>query len=196
MSWSRRALLRSGLLFAAGTSLAATVSGCGFRPLYGQASSTAQSGGTVDAHLAAIKVRAPVWERSPSPFDAGEKAKYDARTSQVLHNALRDSLNPYGQPANPAYNLSMELTERTDATIASESSDVYRYNLTLNAHFYLADVAGKELMLEDVSTMTAYTVLRDPYIDIVALNDARERAARQLAEMLKFRIAAYFTQHG
>ena len=51
-------------------------------------------------------------------------------------------------------------------------------------------------MLEDVSTMTAYTVLRDPYIDIVALNDARERAARQLAEMLKFRIAAYFTQHG
>lgn len=192
MLWSRRALMQSILLAAAGTALAA----CGFRPLHGQTNTTTQSGATVDAHLAAIKIKAPVWERSPSPFDAGGLAKHDARISQVMHNALRDSLNPYGQPANPAYNLSMELTERSDATIASESSDVYRYNLTLNARYFLADAAGKELMLGNVSTMTAYTVLRDPYIDIVALNDARERAARQLAELLKFRIAAYFTELG
>lgn len=196
MSWSRRALLRSGLLLAAGTSLAATVSGCGFRPLYGQGSTTAKSGATVDAHLAGIKILSPVWERSPSPFDTGSAAKHDARTSQLVHNALRDGLNPYGQPANPAYNLSMLLTEYTTPTVASESSYVYRYSLTLNAHFTLIDSAGEELMLEDLHVSQAYTYLRDPYIDIVALNDARERAAKQLAEMLKFRISAYFAEHG
>lgn len=196
MSWSRRAVLKSGLTAAAGASLAALLSGCGFKPLHGQTATTPNSGATVDAHLAAIKIKAPVWERSPSPFDVGSGAKMDARTSQLLHNALRDGLNPYGQPANPAYNLSMELTERTDPAFASESTYVYRYNLTLSAHFFLGDTNGKELMLEDVSVMQAYTYLRDPYIDIVALNDARERAAKQLAEMMKFRIAAYFSEHG
>lgn len=192
MSWSRRALLRSGLALAAGASLAA----CGFKPLYGQGSTTAKSGATVDSHLAGIKIRAPVWERSPSPFDSGSAAKHDARTSQLLHNALRDGLNPYGQPANPAYSLGIELSENTAPTISSESSYVYRYNLTLNAHFSLSDSAGEELMLEDVHVVQAYTYLRDPYIDIVALNDARERAAKQLAEMMKFRISAYFAEHG
>ncbi|WP_374369619.1 LPS assembly lipoprotein LptE [Dongia sp.] len=196
MSWSRRDLLRFGL---AGTTLmmgGAALAACGFRPLYGQASTTPNTGATVDAHLAAIKVAAPVWERSASPFDAGGAAKYDARTSQILHNALRDALNPYGQPATPAYNLSMELTESVASTLSAEGGDIDRYNLTLIAHFRLGDAAGEELLLEDIGAFSAFAVVNDPYIDIVSRNDARDRAARQLAELLKFRLSAYFTQNG
>lgn len=196
MSWSRRDLLRFGLT---GTALAvggAVLAACGFKPLYGQASTTPNTGATVDAHLAAIKVSAPVWERSASPFDTGGPAKYDARTSQILHNALRDALSPYGQPVAPAYNLSIELTESSARTLSSDGGDIDRYNLTLNAHFLLGDAAGEKLLLEDISAFSAYAVVDDPYIDIVSRNDARERAARQLAELLKFRLSAYFSQNG
>jgi hypothetical protein len=196
MSWSRRDLLRFGLAGSAMIGAGGALSACGFKPLYGQASTTPSSGATVDAHLASIKVRAPVWERSASPYDTGGAAKYDARTSQILHNALRDALNPYGQPSTPAYQLSMELTEYANPTLSAEGSDIDRYNLTLNAHFRLGDAAGEELLLEDISSVAAYSVIRDPYIDIVSRNDARERAARQLADLMKFRLSAYFTQHG
>lgn len=198
MSWSRRAVLKIAFtgtaLAASGTLLAA----CGFRPLYGQASTTPNSGATVDAHLAGIRVKAPVWERSASPYDAGGDAKYDARTSQILHNALRDSLNPYGQPATgaQAYNLSIELSEKASATLASDVGDIDRYNLVLNAHFFLGDANGNEILLEDIAAIAAFAVVKDPYLDIIARNDARERAARQLAELLKFRLSAHFSQNG
>ncbi|TDQ81974.1 hypothetical protein A8950_1794 [Dongia mobilis] len=196
MSWSRRALLQSlGSGIALGGAGAA-LSACGFRPLYGQTSTTAQSGATVDSHLAAIKIKAPVWERSASPYDAAGKAKYDARTAQVLHNALRNALNPYGQPTNPAYELSMELSEQVDPTLASDDGEIDRYDLRLKSHFRLGRVDGTELMLEDVFVYSSFNKVREPYLDLVAQNDARERAAKQLAEMLKFRLSTYFVANG
>jgi LPS-assembly lipoprotein len=196
MTWSRRRVLRftlagSGLVLTGGA-----LSACGFKPLYGQTSTTAKSGATVDAHLAAIEVRAPVWERSASPFDAGGNARYDARVSQILHNALRDGLNPYGQPGNPAYHLSMELEEKAAGTITAEGGDIDRYNLTLISHFVLSDAAREELLEDYIAAIAAYSVVKDPYLDIVSKNDARDRAARQLAELIKMRLAAYFADNG
>lgn len=204
MSWSdfpaglspatRRGFLRAAALTGAGL-----LAACGFRPLYGQSSTTAGSttsaGGTVDAHLAAIRVKAPVWERSASPYDAAGSAKYDARTAQVLHNALRNALNPYGQPGNPAYELSMELSEKSNATLASDNGDIDRHDLVLKSHFRLGDIEGRELLLQDLWVTSSYATVREPYLDIVSRNDARERAAKQMAEMLKLRLSAYFTGH-
>jgi hypothetical protein len=196
MSWSRRSVLRFGMTGAAVLASGSLLAACGFRPLYGQASTTPNSGATVDAHLAGIRVKAPVWERSASPYDAGGDAKHDARTSQILHNALRDGLNPYGQPTAQAYNLSIELSEKASPTLASDAGDIDRYNLVLNAHFFLGDANGEEILLEDIAAIAAFAVVKDPYLDIIARNDARERAARQLAELLKFRLSAHFSQHG
>jgi LPS-assembly lipoprotein len=199
MSWSRRDVIRLGI---SGLTLAAAgplLSACGWKPLYGQASTGPSGTATVDAHLASIAIKEPFWERDAAPFgetsQAG-RAKYDARTSQILHNSLRDGLNPYGQPAAPAYTLSIKLSEDINRTLTADEGDARREDLILKASYVLADAKGNQLLKEYARSILAYTVLQDPYTDLEARNDARDRTARQLAEQIKLRISSYFATHG
>jgi LPS-assembly lipoprotein len=199
MSWSRRDVIRLGFggltLAAAGPLLAA----CGWKPLYGKASTGPSGSATVDANLAAIAIKEPFWERDAAPFgefSEASRAKYDARTAQILHNTLRDGMNPYGQPATPAYTLNIKLTESINRTLTADEGDARREDLTLKASFVLLDLKGKELLKEYARSIIAYTVLQDPYTDLEARNDARDRTARQLAEQIKLRISSYFATHG
>jgi hypothetical protein len=199
MSWSKRDILRLGLGGGALAAALPLLSACGWKPLYGKASAGPSGNATVDAYLAAIAVKEPFWERNAAPFgleSAASRAKYDARTSQILHNALRDGLNPYGQPAAPAYSLAIELSESVNRTITAEEGDARREDLTLRANFRLSDAKGNELLKESTRSIVAYTVLQDPYQDIEARNDARDRTARQLAELIKLRLSSYFATHG
>ena len=199
MSWSRRDFIRMG---AAGFALMAggsLLTACGFKPLYGNASTTPSGNGTVDANLAAISIKSPFWERDAAPygeFAQAGKAKYDARTAQILHKALRDGLNPYGQPSAPVYTLAVELSERINRTVTADEGDARREDLTLKANFLLSGPKGEELLKEQTRSIVAYTVLQDPYQDLIARNDARDRTARQVAELIKLRLSAYFATHG
>lgn len=199
MSWSKRDVIRVGLggltLAASGPLLAA----CGWKPLYGNASTGPSGTATVDAHLAGIAIKEPFWERDAAPFgevsEAG-RAKYDARTSQILHNTLRDGLNPYGQPSSPAYVLGIKLSESISRTLTADEGDARREDLVLKASFLLSDLKGNELLKDRARSIISYTVLQDPYTDLEARNDARDRTARQLAEQIKLRISSYFATHG
>jgi hypothetical protein len=186
----------SGLTLAAAGPL---LSACGWKPLYGQASTGPSGTATVDSHLAAIAIKEPFWERDAAPFGAesrASQAKYDARTAQILHNSLRDGLNPYGQPSSPAYTLSIKLSEDINRTLTADEGDARREDLILKASYVLADAKGTELVKEYARSIVAYTVLQDPYTDLEARNDARDRTARQLAEQIKLRISSYFATHG
>ncbi len=199
MSWSRRDVIRMGLAGLSLTAAGPILSACGWKPLYGKSSVTPSGNATVDANLAAIAIKEPFWERDAAPFgdlSAGSRAKYDARTSQILHNALRDGLNPYGQPSAPAYTLAVKLTESITRTITADEGDARREDLTLVASYVLSDLKGNELMKQKSRSIISYTVLQDPYQDVEARNDARDRTARQLAELIKQRVSAYFAAQG
>ena len=97
MLWSRRGILRSLLLTGAAATIAAPLAGCGFRPLYGNASTASTASGTrVDQQMAGVRIEA-----------------ISNREGQQLHNALRDRFNPLGQPASATYWLNVSLNIRT-----------------------------------------------------------------------------------
>jgi len=199
MSWSRRDVIRLGLGGIALATAAPLLSACGWKPLYGNASTGPSGTATVDAHLAGVAIKEPFWERDAAPFgelsEAG-RAKYDARTSQILHNALRDGMNPYGQPGAPAYTLAIKLSESITRTLTADEGDARREDLVLKASFLLSDLKGTQLLKDGARSIISYTVLQDPYTDLEARNDARDRTARQLAEQIKLRISSYFATHG
>ena len=120
--WSRREILQSLLLIGA-SAAAAPLGGCGFRPLYGNASTASTASGTrVDQQMAGVRIEA-----------------ISNREGQQLHNALRDRFNPLGQPASATYWLNVGLTIRTYGALSKRDLSATRRNVELNAFYSLRD---------------------------------------------------------
>ena len=173
MCWSRRAILQSLFLAAALTPLA----GCGFRPMYGNASTVStSSGGRVEQQMAGIRI-APIANRE----------------GQQLHNALRDRLNPLGQPASSAYSLNVNLTIRSYGALSKRDLSATRRNVELNAAYSLRDNADKVVMTDRSVITTGYDEFDDPLNDISAYEDTIRRGTLQLAEQIRTRVAVFMT---
>jgi LPS-assembly lipoprotein len=175
--WSRRGILQSLVLAAAAASMAASVAGCGFRPMYGQASTaSANAGVAVDRQMAGVRI-APIANR----------------LGQQLHNALRDRFNPLGQPSSAAYTLYVTLSERTYGALAKRDLSATRRNVELNAFYQLMDGSGNLLMYDRSVIATGYDEFDDPLNDISALQDAERRGALQIADQIRSRVAVFLT---
>ena len=179
--WSRRATLKllAGATLAA--ALPATLSGCGFRPLYGSRNPGGGATGNVavDQQLAGIRIE-PIANR----------------LGQQLHNALRDGFNPLGQPAVSTHRLSVKLVTRVYGALAQSDLSASRRNVELTAFYQLADGAGNVVLTDQSQTTTGYDEFDDPLNDISANEHAQERGVLQLAELIKTRVAVFFAQTG
>jgi len=177
--WSRRGILRSLVLTGAAAAVAAPLTGCGFRPMYGNASTasaTDGAGGRVDQQMAGIHIDAIA-----------------NREGQQLHNALRDRFNPLGQPAESAYTLGVNLTIRTYGALSKRDLSATRRNVELNAFYALRDGSDKVVMTEHSVVTTGYDEFDDPLNDISAYEDTIRRGTLQLAEQIRTRVAVFMT---
>ncbi len=163
----RRALL--GL-----AALLPLAAGCGFQPLY----ATNSAGQSVDTELAAVRIQ-PLKERN----------------GQFLHNLLRDRLNPYGQPVEPRYQLSISVSQVSEETGIRRDETASRAVLTLYASYSLVDGQGQVLTQGLARSSSAYNILDSAYASSVSRQDAQERALTELAEDLKLRLASFFSAH-
>jgi LPS-assembly lipoprotein len=154
-------------------------SGCGFRPLYGSRSlGGAQTGSpSIDQQLAAIRID-PIADRR----------------GQQLHNALRDGLNPLGQPITSTHHLTVQLAVRTYGALTRSDLSATRRNVEMTAFYKLTDTADKVALQGSSQITTGYDEFDDPLNDITANESAQERSTIQLAELIKTRLAAYFAQ--
>jgi LPS-assembly lipoprotein len=174
--WSRREILHS-LLLAGTAAAAAPLAGCGFRPLYGNASTVStSSGGRVDQQMAGIRIE-PISNRE----------------GQQLHNALRDRFNPLGQPASAAYWLNVSLAIRTYGALSQRDLSATRRNVEINAFYSLRDGTDKVVMTDRSVITTGYDEFDDPLNDISAYNDTIRRGTLQLAEQIRTRVAVFMT---
>ncbi|WP_166646553.1 LPS assembly lipoprotein LptE [Zavarzinia compransoris] len=171
----RAARRRSGLaaVLAAGLLTAA----CGFQPMYGARSTSAEA----EALLGSVAV-------APISSD---------RNGQILRNDLIDKISAGRTAQNPRYRLDVELETLELGGLIQTDASITRYTVTMRGKIRLVDVAsGTVVMNEMARATTSYSVPLSEYASITAQQDAHRRASGQLADEIRSRIASFLeTRH-
>ncbi|MEQ8651740.1 MAG: LPS assembly lipoprotein LptE [Kiloniellales bacterium] len=158
---SRRLLLLSPLL-AAPLALGA----CNIRPLHGKQQAA------VSQSLSSTRI-----------------APLANRLGQKLHNLLRDRINPYGQPSEPAYELQVAVTRRETESGLREDETATRITLTLTANYQLLTTQGGELVTQGTTGAQAvFNILENRFSSQVSEETAEERALALIADSITTRL--------
>ena len=154
---------------------ALALSACGFQSLYGRSDAQAQS--PVD-QMAAIRI-APLKDR----------------VGQQMHNLLRDSLNPRGQPSDPTYLLLVGINETLQELGIRKDETATRANLILSVNFTLRDIGSDRVLLRGTtSSANSYNILTSQFATQFSESDARKRALREISDSIRTRLGIYFSQ--
>jgi len=149
------------------------LAGCGFHPLYGNNGGNSQ----LAASFSSVYVE-------PIPDRVGYQ----------LRNDLLDLFNATGDAGGSAYRLKLSLTENEQVVGLQTNTAITRYNYMLTAHYELIPAGRTDpAKMGDVTTLTAYDVAAAPflYATVTAERDAKDRAANELAELIRTEIAVY-----
>jgi len=162
MSWSK------ALLF---TVLTGLLTACGFRPLYGDF-----SGAKVMPELETIFI-VPIADRG----------------GQILRNELLSLINPRGVHAHANYQLSIGLAETESRQLQRTDETATRADLRLNATFTLNRLKDNEIILSGGSiSLASYDLVDAEYVRIAAKENARIRAAKDMARDIRSRLSTFF----
>lgn len=165
--------LRIALLAAAAL---LAVSGCGYRPVYGEQGAVAGDGAR--AYLGSVKI-----------------AGIADRRGQLLRNYLLDRMNPQGEPAAPRYVLSVNTIESTRVTDSRPDGTATRADIILNARFNLRDAASDAVVFVERSEAVAtYNLLTARFGSVASEDEARRRAAEQLADQIALQVALFLNR--
>lgn len=115
------------------------------------------------------------------------------RPGQLLRNELLDRLNYRGEPERATYELKIKLTEQQTNILVRSDEIATAANLTSIADYELIDITSKRVLTSGRSTsINRFDILRSPYSTVVSTEDARHRAAQQIAEDIRTRLGIYF----
>jgi LPS-assembly lipoprotein len=148
---------------------------CGFHPLYGGMT------GDMQATLSSIYVE-------PVP----ERIGYE------LRNTMIDLLDGPGTPGGASYRLKLGLTQTTQGIALQNDATITRYNDTLTVTYELFDAAGHVVTKGAETGLSAYNVLPTSpsanYRTLIAQQDADKRAAKDIANRIRFDLNVYFSK--
>ncbi len=158
---------------------ALALSGCGFRPLYGTASIPQGA----ESAFATIRIE-PVAPTNDS----------DA-IGHLVSDALDHVLHTPGHTEADVFVLTVLLSDERRGLAIQNDASVTRYNYRLTAEWTLKAIGGEKPAATGRSETTAsYNVVDSQYATLVARRDAEERAAREIAEQIKLRLAVALSQ--
>jgi LPS-assembly lipoprotein len=172
--------LRGAAVFAAFAALS-IVSACTVRPLYSNPSSDGtQAGVTADLSSIAIK---PV----------------ETRYAQEVRNHLIFAFNGgSGQPAGARYTLALVVTAQNESAAVvqvAKENEPTAGTVTVTARYVLTETeTGKAVADGRRQISSSYDVPRQEFAADRARRDAENRAARELAELLRLAIAQDLTR--
>lgn len=171
MSWSDRPVRKSlGMLSLGAVLLAA--SACTVQPLHGGGAS-----GPVSSELASINVT-PVKTR---------------QALEVRNHLIFLLGGGKGQPPNPAYLLDLDVESRTSQTAyiqVGADNEPSAGTVTMAGNYLLRDAGSGDIVASGQRIASAsFDRFRQEYANLRAERDAENRAARELAEMLRLALA-------
>jgi LPS-assembly lipoprotein len=148
------------------------MTGCGsYRPLYGKG----PNGEGVTSSLAAVSV-----------------PEQHTRSAQLVRNELLNSMG--SAPAK--FSLRMLVTEKTVEVSTLSASNLRRKRFNLTVHYDLINTSsGVVANSGDSFSNVSFDTVRQPVADLQAANNAMERAAQEVGQDLRQRIAAHFADH-
>ncbi|RWM06338.1 MAG: hypothetical protein E5X80_20450 [Mesorhizobium sp.] len=163
----------------------ALVSACTVRPLYSSAPLTTGSQVGAAAELASISIK-PVGTRY---------------AQQVRNNLIFAFGQGSGEPASPAYTLDLGVTELVESAaivqVQTEEDEPTAGTVTLTANYVLRDAAtGTVVAVGKRSIPSSFDRPRQEFAAYRAQIDAENRAARELADLLRLAIAQDLAKHG
>jgi len=147
------------------------LSACGFQPLYG----TSASGSAVATELSAIEID-----------------EQDTRLGQLIRNDLLSSMS---SPAGSAsrYRLQLVALDGTKTMIQNDDEDTRRFSYRVNVAYRLIDQqTGKELSSGKTFSQVSYDRTTSDFANVQAETNAMERAAKEVGNDIRTRLAAYF----
>jgi LPS-assembly lipoprotein len=147
--------------------MALPLAGCGFRPLYGQK----DGGAAVDLSLVSV-------------------VEQNNRPGQLVRNELLRAMTGTGD----RYAVRLAVTEKERLKSSLTGTQTVRYDLTLNGKYELVDSrSGKSLSKGGSFSTVSYDIVREPLADMQARDAAAKRAAIELANDIRLRVAVYFS---
>lgn len=186
MSWLEKHRTRRIAVTLAGVVCLGGVTGGCFQPLYGD--HTLLGGAAVAPALAAVDV-AQIAAPNGSP---------ESRVAVEVRNQLLFDLRGGADPAPPSHRLTMRMTASNLSTIVDVNSGLPNVeNYALNVYFTLMDVkTGKQVMSGQTFARVSYDIpgfiSAQRYARDRGLRDAENRAAKEIADNVRSRLASYF----
>lgn len=164
MSWCKSVLVA--------VCLSLGLSGCGFRPLYGQPEVET---GPVSTDLATIRVLG-----------------IEDRSGQILRNALVQQLSPRGEPGRARYLLKVSLDQDLSGLASTEDGKATIGSLHVIARYYLTDIE-RDLVVQSgtARAITGMRFLGPRYASVSQERDAEERALTDIAVQIRTRLATF-----
>jgi len=153
---------------------ALALAGCGFQPLYGSNTTTA-NGTRLSEAMASVDV-------TPIPGRVGQKV----RNELIFANTGGD----YAAPQK--YKLNIAIRERVIDQLVQISGDARGQVYQLEASFRLMDSATGKLIHQGSAVSRApYSRYQEVFANVRARYNAEDRAARTVSESIKTQVAAF-----
>lgn len=147
--------------------------------------------------LSACSTYRPLYGKGPDGISVSQGLanisvpEQHSRAGQLLRNELLDGI---GASPSSRYSLKLDITEKTVDVSSLSSSSAARKRYSLSAHYELVDsVSGKVGTSGDSFSNVSFDTINQPVSDLNAADNARLRAAKELGQDMKLRLAAFLS---
>jgi len=178
---ARRMRIATTLACTALLLAAASLAGCGFKPMYASSdesdSAAAGQPQNVKQALAAVAI-------GTIPDHDGVK----------LRQILRERMQPSGATDPPLYTLDVQIRVANQQLGIQKNAVSTRANMTFTANFFLLQ-KGEHVYGAQSQSIVSYDILNDQYATVASQGEADDRALKQLGDDIVARLSVYLGQH-